>query len=636
MAPQLSCVSWMQGSEVGLLDHKDALEWFRVRLTDPDVLHVGHHIAYDMAVIAAEHPELLPLIFEAYEANRVTDTMIRQMLLDNAMGKYRGFWKRTVDSDGYPTERWVKVFYSLDDCYHRVTRKRLDKDTYRLTYGELRGTPLEYWPQGALDYPIQDARATHAIYDWQENLCKEITSKYSSSQPHIQEPQPLFDQFSQARAAFWIQLMSIWGLRTDPEMVDKLELEVVAKLGELRESLKAAGLVRQDGTRDTKAAQERMVLVRGGVDNCRLTEKKNIQLDEDACKESGDPILQDYSEITSLGAVLSKDLKALRRGKEMPIHSRFSSFLSTGRTSSSDPNVQNVRRLPGIRECFVPRKGKVFISADYDGLELRTLAQACLKLVGFSKLAEALNGGDDPHLRVAAQILGISYQDAEQGRAKKGVKVENARQTAKVANFGFPGGLGYETLVIFAKKSYNVTITVEEAKALKTQWLKTFPEMEKYFTLISGFGVPDPEDSDWILHSIEQVFSKRLRGDATYTAACNSYFQGLGADATKNAGFLIAKECYIDKSSPLFGCRTVNYIHDEFILECEEDRAHEAAYRLARLMVEGAAPYLPDVPATVSAPLVSRCWSKEAKPMFNEKGRLIPWEADLEKKLEAG
>lgn len=631
-APKLSCVSWMQDGELGLLSYRDCLPWFLEKLKDPNTLHVGHNVAYDMAVIAAEHPELLPWIFRAYAENRVTDTMLRQQLLDNAVGKFRGYWTECLDSEGHRDEKWVPIYYSLDACYHRYTKKHLDKDTWRLRYGELREVPLDMWPAGAQTYPLDDAKSTKLVYDAQEEMLQKVKAAYERNQEHVGTPDPLADQFAQARAAFWIQLMSVWGIRTLPERVAMVEESVLAKLEELRSTLFQAGLVRKDGSRNTKAAMERMIKVRGGEENCRKTKKKRIQLDEDACRESGDLLLLDYAEIGSLGVVLNKDLPALRQGEWMPIHSSFSVFLATGRTSSADPNIQNVRRLPGIRECFVPREGKVFLDADYDGLELRTLAQVCMSKLGRSRLAEVLNGGKDPHLMVASQILRISYEEAKARRKDGDEEVDNARQVGKVANFGFPGGLGYETLIVFAAKGYNVTLTIEEAKELKQIWFETFPEMRDYFELINSYGVADPNDPGEIYYSIEQLFTKRLRGDCTYTAACNTYFQGLGADATKNAGFLIAYECYVDESSPLYGCRIVNYIHDQFILECDEEKAHDAAFRLAAVMCEGANPFLPDVPAKVSEPMVTRCWSKKAKQVFDENKRLIPWDMKFEVK----
>lgn len=298
-----------------------------------------------------------------------------------------------------------------------------------------------------------------------------------------------------------------------------------------------------------------------------------------------------------------------------------------------------------------PRGALVFANADYDGLELRTMAQACLLLVGESKLAEVLNAGRDPHLAMAATMLGMSYDEAkaQKDSPDKAVssRIDDARQAGKVANFGFPGGLGAEKLVLFARKSYKVSLSVDGAKQLKQTWLETFPEFRKYFAAVNAMMAPEGAT---FLH----FFSGRVRGNANYCATCNSLFQGLGADATGNALFLISEACYTPVAcyackgsgcawcwgsgvSALYGTRLVNYIHDDNQVECPEARGHEVAHELVRIMIEGAAPYIPDVPATAK-PQLSRYWSKDAKQVWIEdeaslvrdkatgKGkRLVPW-----------
>ena len=690
-APALACVSVTHEGGRHLIHWTEAKKFLTQVLYDPDYILIGHNIAYDLAVVAANQPWHLKQIFKLFRDGRVRDTMIRQKLIDIAMGIYRGYHDDPTKEEieqGFTKGKWVKLNYDLDSVNFRYTRKRLDKDTWRLEYGRLRKLPLEQWPEGAKIYPLDDSDATNNTFWEQERINEMLCKELKNSFDRFDDVNVLGDESNQCRHLWWIYLMKAWGIRTDPNKVLKLRDETELAYHQVADSLKniplcpvcsrklrggvceqhkrapwlrrevkikkvtfedengkirtkkveeivpvrcdyPVTLVREDGSRDTKAAQRRMVLAMKGAGNCRRTKKGGIQLDEDACTASDDVLLKEYSDLTKLKNVISKDIPALLKGRYLPIHSNFNSLIATGRTSSSSPNIQNIRRLPGIRECFVPRKGKVFLDADYDGLELRTLAQVCLKVVGFSHLADVLNEGKDPHLKVAAEILDISYEEAYRRNEAGDEQVDDARQTGKVANFGFPGGLGYEALVVFAWKAYGIRLTEERAKLLKAQWMAAFPEMEKYFEYINRLCQEDPIEN---LAVVQQLFTKRIRGNIRYTVACNSLFQGLGSDATKNAGWLLSQACYIDKKSPLYGCRIVNYIHDQFLIECDEDKAHEACMEMVRLMIEGAAPYLPDVPPTVKKPLVCRCWSKKAKAVRDKNGRLIPWdETYLEK-----
>lgn len=352
-----------------------------------------------------------------------------------------------------------------------------------------------------------------------------------------------------------------------------------------------------------------------------------------------------------------------------------------------------------------PTGALVFASADFDGLELRTMAQACLLLVGSSELARVLNAGEDPHLIMAANMLGISYADAVHGhkdekqarseafdffkgkapdgtgrfipsplsdadaskRATDCVKtpIDDARQAGKVANFGFAGGLGAEKLVLFARKTYKVHLTIDvdapgkpSAKTLKQIWLRTFPEFRKYFAYFSSLC----ESSGAQGATFRSYFSNRLRGGMHYAAACNNPFQSLGADAAGECLFLISEACYTPTHcracmgtgrnhdaandngdcpwckgtgvSALYGTRLVNYIHDDFMIECPESIGHEVAHELVRIMIEGSSRYLPDVPATAK-PVLSRFWSKDAKQVWVDDPFAPPVEGKEGKRLVA-
>lgn len=275
-----------------------------------------------------------------------------------------------------------------------------------------------------------------------------------------------------------------------------------------------------------------------------------------------------------------------------------------------------------IRECFVPRPGCVFISADFPSMELYTLAQCCYSWLGYSALGDMLKAGIDPHTAFAAKLSSMPYEEGLVLKDSGDKSFYKKRQIAKAFNFGKPGGLGPAKLVaLAASAAYRVTITEAEAKDYGKEWLQTFPEMKDYFALINSqvkSGVA----------TIVLPISGFVRGGAKFCAACNTGFQGLGAHCAKNAMWLVARAEYVDTTSPLFGSRTVAMVHDEIIAEARESVAHEAAHELARLMVEGANKYLPDVPIPLSkmGPTAMRSWSKEAKPVFIN-NRLVPWEA---------
>jgi DNA polymerase-1 len=682
LAPPLVCVTWQSpGEPASIVHHADPVceAMLRAWLMDPDVVLVGHNIAYDMAVIAERFPALRPLIFAAYDADRITDTQIRQWLLDNAAGCFRG----RPDSKG----KWIPFEYTLESLARRVGME-LQKDGWRLSYSNFIDTPIPQWPDHArtvqanarlklaeleaalaalskaaeqkeargkalakeadglremiasepeqcIHYPLDDARATLAVY-----LAQEKHAAY------------LDDQYRQSRAYFGLYLNSAWGLRTDEAGVALLRKAVEDELAEVEDELKQLGLMRADGSRDTKVAKARMVEVcrreriaiprTDAHEACVKAAKaagdpsladactEHVCLDSEACDRTEDDVLVAYALATTLRKVLSNDIEALAGGILYPVHTRYG-FAASGRTTSSKPNIQNQSKRDGIREAFVARPGRVFIQADYPLLELYTLAQCCMSWLGHSKLAEALNAGIDPHMWVASIILQCTYDDALKN--KSAPEVKKARQLAKPANYGFPGGMGIPKFVASTRKAVikndgrgaweGMGLDEARAKLLREQWFEAWPEMPEYFARVNSL-----LDEDSGRASVETLFTKRTRGNASYCATANNGFQALGADAAKRAVWLVARACYVDQSSPLFNSRPVAFVHDELIAETDDGpHVHEAAYELARLMAEGANEFLPAVPIPVEKiePTAMRRWSKKATTVLDDGGRLVVW-----------
>lgn len=592
MAPELACTTWASGGKSGIVHHTQARAVCGEWLADPDTRLVGHNVAYDMAVLGAAFPDLIPAIFDAYDADRITDTMLREKLLDIAQGRYRGHPR--------PDGSWVKKNYDLAGVARRRCGIVLEKDEWRLRFGELIPVPLSAWPEGATKYATDDAVATLAVYDRQGPT--------------------IAGEYHEARAAFALHLASCWGLRTNADSVEALKIATETALVAIKRRLVAAGLVRDDGTRDTKAAAAYMVEVcaREGL-AIRRTDKGGVCLDLDACAATGDPVLADYADYTGYAKTLQADVVLLERATRFPVHPWYD-LAESGRTTCSKPNIQNLRKLPGIRECFVPRAGKVFIQADLPQLELYTLAQCCYTWLGHSALGEMLKAGIDPHTAFAAKIQRCSYQEGVYLKKTGDESFYKKRQAAKAFNFGKPGGLGNATLAeLAASPAYGVQITKKEAKAYSKEWLETFPEMREYFARVNALVAGGTA-------TVTLPGTGFVRGGAPYCAACNTGFQGLGAACAKRGVYLVARAQYARPESPLYGARTVAFVHDEIIAEADEEKCHEAAHELARLMVVGANDFLPDVPIALEKmePTVMRRWSKDATQVWKE-GRLVPW-----------
>lgn len=586
---------------------------------------VGHHVAFDAACSIATRPRLLRPWFEAYSADRVTCTLVREKLIRIAEGT----------ADRFQAHGLLTVLERYRIAHGFETGdKSLDGSSWRARYAELDGVPVPEWPPGAVRYALADLDVSR-VYAAQEHA----------------PPGWLVDQHAQARADFWLYLQRCGGMRTDPIAVEAFARKVEREHEQHRTTCRNAGLVRSDGSRDTKAAAARMrsicaqkglrvKLTKTGaakvkaetIDQAAAVEQYTA-LDADQCAATADPVLVSYARYGSVGT-LRRRAERLARAGSIPVQAHFDVLKKTGRTSSSmgdvtpgkpllafGDQVQNLNREPGLRECYIARPGHVLISVDWSSAELHSLAQVCLWLGLQSELARVLKAGRDPHLHFACVQRGWAYewaqaaQRGEHGPAAQ-KEVKDARQWAKPFNFGFPGGLGVEKFRLFAAKAYQIDLTDEQARAGRDAWLNTYPEMVGYFTHISDLidsGAP-------LVH----FMSERVRGDLRYTAAANSYFQGHTSDMAKHAGWNLAREYFGIDPGPLNRANPWNFAHDEHLAEAPEDTAHECAGRMVEIMEASGRIWCPDVPVRAE-PALSRRWRKAAGPIY-QGGRLIPYE----------
>jgi DNA polymerase family A len=181
----------------------------------------------------------------------------------------------------------------------------------------------------------------------------------------------------------------------------------------------------------------------------------------------------------------TKSLQFFRSLDGATVHPHYTTLVRTGRTSCSAPNIQNLPRKGGFREAFVARKGYLLLIVDYSYIELRTLAAEFLARYGSSRLADVIREGLDPHCFTAAMFEGMELADfLELGRsdvAEERERYSTLRQRAKVLNFGIPGGLGPVSLVAYARSTYGVTLTLEQATEFRNRLIhEVYPELGTY------------------------------------------------------------------------------------------------------------------------------------------------------------
>lgn len=347
-----------------------------------------------------------------------------------------------------------------------------------------------------------------------------------------------------------------------------------------------------------------------------------VKKDRDTLQESGDELLMAYGEQEGK-KILSTYIPLLRKAracnvcgtsgvktKYKPAHEPWCSaqngeagyrpiplilrpnpLVETGRCSFED-GIHGLPRKGGVRECIRARPGYVLSSTDVQAGELVTHAWNCLKMVGYSKLADALNGGLDAHLALAGTMLGLDYVTMQAMKKAGDPRANDNRQAAKAANFGFGGGMAELTFVLRKRSdpdlftpcpggpdehdgvrgykgmrpcilmggmdlcgytkvtSYNdkpcapvCKYCLQYAKQLREFWFRQWPEnnpRDGYFAIIKKL-LKEPTVSGG--SEITHHQSKRVRGGVEFCDGANGLFQGLLSDSMKNAYCQIQREC---------------------------------------------------------------------------------------------
>jgi len=302
----------------------------------------------------------------------------------------------------------------------------------------------------------------------------------------------------------------------------------------------------------------------------------------------------EWRQLAKLKSTYSDALVEQIDPKTKRVHTSYAMALtSTGRLSSSDPNLQNIpiRTIEGkkIRKAFIAEEGYQLLSADYSQIELRLLAD----MANIPTLKEAFRNGDDIHAITASQMFGVPVAEVN----------SDLRRKAKTINFGIIYGISAHGLAA------RLGIGRSEAGAYIERYFAQYPGIRDYMEaskefarqngyVVTLFGrrchVPGINDKN----GARRQFSER--------AAINAPLQGTAADIIKKAmisidkvirewgGKVMGEENKLlspttlppyDPTTPL---RMLLQVHDELVFEVKENALDDAKTKIKHHMENAA------------------------------------------------
>lgn len=291
-------------------------------------------------------------------------------------------------------------------------------------------------------------------------------------------------------------------------------------------------------------------------------------------------VLTQYRSMSKLKSTYTDRLPEQINPRTGRIHTSYhQAVASTGRLSSSDPNLQNipVRTAEGrrIRQAFIAPAGYKLLAADYSQIELRIMAH----LSKDEGLLNAFRNNLDVHTATAAEVFRVELADVS----------SDQRRSAKAINFGLIYGMGAQKL------GKDIGVDTKQAKAYIDTYFARYPGVREYMDRTRA----QAADQGYV----ETFFGRRLylpeinsnkpqERAAAERTAINAPMQGTAADIIKKA--MVAVDNWLADSG--LDARVILQVHDELVLEVREDLVEQVSQEI-RVHMSGAA--VLDVPLLV-------------------------------------
>jgi len=410
------------------LDPKETLEALRPIFEDPTIAKVNQNVKYDLLVLRKEglkvagvagDPMVADYLLHAGERSHGLDELARRYLnhvnisITELIGK-KGKGQRQLRMDQVPT---LKV----------------------------------------AEYSGEDADVAWRLCERLEPEIKKESLKKLYEDLEI----PLIEVLAE---------LEYNGIRLDIPFLKKLSVEMADQLKTIEEDIhRLAGRafniaspkqLREVLFNEMKLPTQRRTGITGEASTDQETLERLALMGHDLPRK-----IVEHRQIAKLKGTYVDALPALVNKETDRVHASFNQTVaSTGRLSSSDPNLQNIpiRTEQGrqIRQAFLPEEGWHLVTADYSQIELRLLAHFC----GDAAMRQAFAEDHDIHAAVAAQIFGVSEADV----------TSEMRRMAKTVNFGVIYGISPHGLAA------RLGISREEAARFIDAYFARYPKVQEY------------------------------------------------------------------------------------------------------------------------------------------------------------
>jgi DNA polymerase-1 len=361
------------------------------------------------------------------------------------------------------------------------------------------------------------------------------------------------------------------GAKIDAQMLAKYSDELAIKIEELsKAAFKMAG---EEFNMDSPKQLVEILYNKLDLPVLKKTPKGQPSTNEDTLQRLAEEydlpkIIIEYRGLAKLKSTYTDSLINIQHPVTKRIHTSYQQAVtSTGRLSSTEPNLQNIpiKTSEGrkIREAFIAEKGNVLISADYSQIELRIMAH----LSGDQNLTHAFNNNIDVHSATASEIFNISLEEV----------TPEHRRSAKAINFG----------LIYGMSAFGLTrqlgIPRHEAQAYLDTYFERYTGVRKYMDTTKELAKKNLFVETILgrkLHVAAINDSNGLRRQAAERAAINAPLQGSAADIIKKA--MIDVDQWIGNNNS--DIRMIMQVHDELIFEVKKGFADEALKNITSLM----------------------------------------------------